>query len=96
MSTPMSALKRNNLIREACRRAGWKPTRTYSDKRKNDKRISFTRTEKVSKRKQAEVAEAVFEDLMAAGVDFDLVYWTRSKRDYLYADIYYDKLVVTV
>lgn len=96
MSTPMSALKRNNLIREACGRAGWKPTRTYNDKRKNDKRISFTRMEKVSARKQAEVAEAVFEDLMAADIDFDLVYWTRSKREYPHAHIHYDKLVVTV
>lgn len=95
MSSHISSIARNNIIRKACRRAGWAPDRTYSDKRKLDKRLSFVkRLSKVSKPVQERVADEVATQLNQMGVDFHIVYWTRSRCEYPHEDIQYDKLCV--
>ena len=88
-----TAVTRNRLVRDVCERAGWTPWQTFSDKRKNDRRVSFMMNGwPVPASMKAKILKGVRRQLKANNIPHNSVYW------YL-ADSYrgnYDKLVIEV
>lgn len=75
----LTAVQRNQIVREVCRRAKWYPHRTFNDRCKTHRRVAFGNLgHTVSREKQAKIQDDVHAALLAAGADFNNVYWHRA------------------
>lgn len=89
----VTAVQRNQIVREACRQARWYPHRTFNDRCKTHRRVAFCNLgHTVSPKMREKVEELVHSKLLAAGAKFNNVYWYRADGMLGWCD----KLVVEV